>query len=198
MAERGELRSGARFARRNFAYYSSVAELLRHHQRLLEREPEVSSRLFRIASGGSRARLSDTSLVQTTIRFRWDYIQILPFLRNTFLSLFREYQPSRGAGFEVVTTFNAILTDSEGKTFSLFYGHDYRAGNDLGASAHLRFGDAVVIKTLEDVSLIPTQFDFESLISQHRHSFENSGVRVHQFVNIVYLVYRFLDTADTR
>jgi len=196
MAERGELRSGGRFAQRNLAYYSSVAELLRHHKRLVLPEPEVSSRLFRLATGGSRTRFSRCSLVQTTIRFRWDYTSILPFLRNTFLTLFREYSPSRGSGFEVVTTFNAILTDPQGKSFSLFYGHDYRAGNDVGASSHLKFGDPVVIKSLEDISLIPTRFDFEELMVRHRRSFENSGVRIHQFLNIVYLVYRFLQAED--
>lgn len=40
---------------------------------------------------------------------------------------------------------------------------------------------------------MPTSFDFDQLIHAHRHAFENSSVYVHRFVNIVYLIYRFVE-----
>jgi hypothetical protein len=50
-----------------------------------------------------------------------------------------------------------------------------------------------VIKTISDISKIPTSFDSETLLMSHRKAFENSNVKILKFLNIVYLVIRFLD-----
>ena len=128
MEERGTLRSGQRFAARNQAYYTSVAELLSHHQRLLAEEPAISTRATRIAG------LSVGSLLQTSVRFRFDSSIIRPTLRRIFFDLFREHTLGGETGFEVVVTFNAVLSHSAGPSFSLFYGHDHRASNIAGAA----------------------------------------------------------------
>jgi len=80
--ERGALRSGERFAARNQSYYPSVQELLSHHQRLLAEEPAITTRAVRIAG------LSVGSLLQTTVRFRFDSSIIQPTLRRIFSTFF--------------------------------------------------------------------------------------------------------------
>lgn len=185
--ERGSLRSGARFAARNNPYYTSVRELLNHHPRLLEEEPAVASRIARVGE------LQTGSLLQTTIRFRAGYPDIRGRLRLEFLDLFREHTEGPNDGFEVVVTFNAILANHDSTTFSLFYGHDFRAGNLSGAAPQLRYGSTIFVRTLADVHLIPTTFNFEQVIQSHRHAFDNSDVKVHQILNVVYLVYRYFE-----
>lgn len=192
--ERGTLRSGERFAARNYSYYSSVEELLSHHQRLLAQEPAVSTRVTRIAG------LSVGTLFQTTVRFRFDSSVIRPTLRRIFFDLFREHTLGGESGFEVVVTFNAVLSHSVGPSFSLFYGHDHRASNVAGAAHELKFGETTIVGSLADVDSIPTDFDQAALLRSHQRAFESSGVSIHSFVNIVYLVYRYVDirTSEAR
>lgn len=185
--ERGTLRSGGRFAARNNPHYASVRELLSHHRRLLNPEPVVSTRIARIGE------LQTGSLSQTTIRFPFGFPNIRQRLRFEFLDLFREHTENETDGFEVVVTFNAILTNQEGTSFSLFFGNDYRVGSVTGAAPELTYGDRTIVRTLNDVGQIPTEFNAENLIHAHRHAFANSNVRIHQFVNVVYLVYRFFE-----
>jgi len=183
--ERGQTRSGRRFAQANVGHYGSVAELLRHHQRLLELESPISLRYFRVGR-------DQGSLLQATLRFSVQHSNIRQSLLVHFTSLFREHVEGSRTGFEVLVTFNAVLGTREGDSFSVFYGHDYRAGNLLGASPELRYGRPYVVRTLADVARLPVRFDFEALANAHRHSFAHSGVRVERFLNIVYLVYRFM------
>ena len=185
--DRGTLRSGERFAARNYSYYTSVQELLSHHQRLLAQEPAVTTRATRIAG------LSIGSLLQTTIRFRFDSSVIRPTLRRIFFDLFREHTLGSESGFEVVVTFNAVLSHSARPSFSLFYGHDHRASNIAGAAPELKFGTTTLVKVLADVDQIPTEFDQAVLLRSHQRAFESSSVSIHSFVNIVYLVYRYVD-----
>ena len=35
-------------------------------------------------------------------------------------------------------------------------------------------------------------FNFEELAHAHRYAFQHSGVRIARFLNVVYLVYRFI------
>jgi hypothetical protein len=185
--ERGFLRSGTRFAARNNPYYASVAELMSHHRRLTATEPAVTTRSTRIAG------LKFGSLLQTTVRFRMDSSVIVSTLRTVFFDLFREHEESGSSGFEVVVTFNAILTNQDASSFSMFYGHDHRADNVAGAAPELKFGGTTIIRTLLDLDTIPTHFDGEQLLRAHRHAFDNSNVRIHSFVNVVYLIYRFIE-----
>ena len=130
--------------------------------------------------------------MQTTIRFRSDYPAIRQELTDVFLSLFNQHgADDPDAGFEVVTTFNAVLSNRQGTTFSIFYGHDYRAGNVSGAFSGLRHGDPVVVRTLADLGAVPSHFDLDALAAAHRHSFDSSNVRVVSIINVVYLVYQF-------
>ena len=190
--ERGNLRSGTRFAARNLNYYPTVKELLEHHKRLLNHQPAITTRATRIAG------LNFGSLLQTTVRFRFDSTIIRSTLRAVFFNLFREHTPGQDTGFEVVVTFNAILTSSaEQNTYSIFYGHDHRADNLSGAAPELKYGATTVVRFLSEVDNIPTSFEQEALIAAHRRAFENSNVRIHEFINIVYLIYRFVDTKST-
>lgn len=187
--ERGVLRSGKRFAVRNVPYYRSEAELLSHHKRLLEDYTKPSIQYFHVGH-------NQGSLMQATFRYNVNYKNIKHHLFEEFLVLFREHTEGFSEGFEVVVTFNAIVTNSSSTTFSIFYGHDYRAGNLTGASPELRHGDTILIKTPSDIVNIPTSFDFESLARAHRFSFASSDIRVAEFINVIYLVYRYTDVAQ--
>ena len=185
--ERGATRSGRRFAQANFGYYATERELLAHHQRLLEPYSDFSTRYYPVGR-------QIGSLMQTTVRFAANYPNIQERLLRCFSSLFRQHTEDSDSGFEVLITFNAILSNPEGTSFSLFYGQDYRAGNLLGASPELRYGDPYMVRVMSDVLSLPTTFNFEDLARAHRFAFENSGVRIARFLNIVYLIYQFLPT----
>ena len=184
--ERGQTRSGRRFAQANVGHYGSIGELLASHQRLLDREAAVSSRIFRIGPSGG-------NLIQATLRYSVRHENIRQSLLDNFIRFFREHTENRTDGFEVIVTFNAVLANADRTSFSVFYGHDYRAENQIGAAPELRYGGrSYLIRTLGDVQRLPTAFDFEQLAETHRHFFAESGVSIARFLNIVYLVYRYV------
>ena len=192
LVERGSTRSGARFAARNVPYYTTPRELLAHHQQLLLPGPVVSTRYA--AVGSSRG-----TLLQTTIRFRSDNPRIREGLRRVFSELLRQRSERSGEGFEVVVTFNAILADSSATSFSLFYGHDFGSGKGYrGAHGELSYGSSYLVSGPDDVNDLPVSFDFEKLAQTHRLGFENSGVTVERFINVVYLVYQYKDGSTAK
>lgn len=195
MNERGVTRSGARFAARNIPFYSTVRELLAHHQQLLQPGPVVSTRYA--AVGSSRG-----TLLQTTIRFRSDNHNIQAGLQQSFADLFRLVPNRREAlsGFEVVVTFNAVVSDSSRTNFSVFYGQDYGSarGTAGGARRDLRYGGSYLVENPDDVSRLPLDFDFDRLAAELRLQFENSDLRIERFLNVVYLVYQYQDVARRR
>lgn len=188
---RGSLRSGKRFAAKNQPYYLSVRELLAHHPRLTAQEPAVATRFLRIADN------RQGSLIRTTVRFRADYSGIEHKLRQVFLDLFREHTENSSDGFEVVVTFNAILTNSARTTFSVFFGQDFSLENATGRASQLGYSDPVIVRSLPDLASVPTSIDLESVVASHRRSFENSDVQIERILNIVYLIRRFVDHAKT-
>ena len=171
----------------NKGYANSVALLLKRHSTLLEYEPAVSSRdIFKF----TRGRRSG-SLVQTHIRFRFDYADIQKVLLTQFGRLFALQGDSRDA-FEVVITFNAILFCKDTGTYSLFYGTDHRENNRMGAAHELRYGDTYEVRNLQEVATnIPVLFDMDQLLVQHRNAFPHSNVSVFRMLNIVYLIYQY-------
>ena len=184
--ERGQTRSGRRFAQANVGHFGSIAELLASHQRLLDLEAAVSTRIFRIGPHGG-------NLIQATFRYSVRHENIRQSLLDNFIRLFREHTENREDGFEVIVTFNAVLSNADRTSFSVFYGHDYRAGNQIGAAPELRYMDrSYLVRTLGDVRRLPTAFDFDRLAEAHRHFFAESGVSIARFLNIVYLVYRYV------
>ncbi len=185
-SDRGLLRSGARYAARNNPHYSSLSELLSHHRRLLDPAPAVTTRGVRIAG------LNSGSLLQTTVRLPFGSAAAEQTLRDLFVDLLREHSESADSGFEVVVTFNAVLTNATETTFSLFYGQDHRASNVAGAAPELRYGTTFRVRSLLDVGSVPSSFDADELVRAHRHAFENSNVHIYAFLNVVYLVYRFI------
>ena len=190
--ERGATRSGARFARTNEGYFPTLADLLRAHERLQEEVSPISLRYFRLG-------LTQGSLLQATLRFSTSCENIRSHLLTHFMQLFREHNEGPQSGFEVLVTFNAVLSNREGNSFSVFYGHDYRANNLIGAAGELRYGEeAVTVRNLAGVSQIPTRFDFEQLATAYRHAFEHSNLRVVRFLNVVYLVYRYVPPPPVR
>ena len=188
--QRGTTRSGKVYKKLNKPTYTSVGELLYRHKRLLDETPAITARAVRIAG------VTTGSLEQTTVRFKFGYQNIRPVLTRQFLELFREHSESSREGFEVVVTFNAILQELDSRTFSLFYGQDHRVDNRnvVGAAKELRYGNTIVVKSVVDVQNIPISFDSDQLIASHRHAFEHSNVRIHSFLNVIYLIYRFCET----
>lgn len=182
--ERGVTRSGRRFAAANLGYYTSIEDVKSHHRQLLEPFSAPASKLYPVHN-------SIGYLQQTTLRFAFDYPKKQAKLISFFVDLFKEHTENSESGFEVLVTFNAVLSDHGGTTFSLFYGHDYRAGNLIGAAPELRYGNPYIVKTLADVGKLPTRFEFEQVAAAHRFSFERSGVRIAALLNVIYLVYQF-------
>lgn len=182
-------RSGALLRARNQPFYTSVRELMRHHQRLINENPAVTQQVAIIANSGS--------LIQTTVRFPITSNVIRVNLQRVFTELLTQLEP--GHHFEVIITFNAILYAPSQGTYSLFYGHDFRQTNQGGRAVELAFYDnSTIVRTPFDVNRIPIDIDYDRLLYLHRNAFESSNVYIHSFVNIVYLIYKYVPAAARR
>lgn len=182
--QRGETRSGGVYARRNKPYYGSEKEALQRHSKLLDPLPAVTTRHMSIGNS------SVQKLTQTTARFVFNSPAIEETLRLIFVKLITSYPATANTGYEVVVTFNALLSDNKASTYSIFYGHDHREDNDRGASKELGYGPTYIVKNISDAGKIPTTFDHENLLASHRNVFRDSGVKIVRFLNVVYLIYR--------
>jgi hypothetical protein len=179
-------RSGALLRARNQPFYTSVRELMRHHQRLINENPAVTQQVAIIANSGS--------LIQTTVRFPITSNVIRVNLQRVFTELLTQLE--QGHHFEVIITFNAILYSPSQGTYSLFYGHDFRQTNQGGRAVELAFYDnSTIVRTPFDVNRIPIDIDYDRLLHLHRNAFESSNVYIHSFVNIVYLIYKYVPAA---
>lgn len=185
--DRGSTRSGIRYSALNSAHYNSIQELMSHHNRLLDYEPASTTRAGIIVGSNSHV-----TLLQTTLRFRFDSPLISVTLHNTFIELFQEVSGNSLDGFEVVITFNVILHNQDSSTFSLFYGQDHRRENVGGAAKELGYPTSYVVRNMMDVNLIPTSFNENELLEMHQNSFDHSNVSIHSFVNVVFLIYQFV------
>lgn len=95
--ERGQTRSGRRFASANSSFYFSLNELRAHHPRLFDPIPALTTQLNRVLN-------RQTLVSQTTARFLFNSDSIRSTLENLFAQLLREH-PLDGPddpGFEVV------------------------------------------------------------------------------------------------
>ena len=177
------LRSGNRYQARNQPFYTSVRELLQHHQRLITENPAVTQQIAVIERSGT--------LIQTTVRFPVQSQIIQTSLRDVFIELLAQLQPNQH--YEVLITFNAILHNPTLGTYSLFYGHDFRRDNQGGRARELSFYDtSTIVQNPFDVNRIPVNIDYNRLLHEHRDVFQDSGVRIHSFINIIYLVYKYI------
>ena len=185
-ALRGTRESAAARIHRNRGYCRTVTELMRQHPKLQEFEPsEVSRDVFSFTRGRQRG-----SLIQTHVRFRFDYPRVKEYLVKLFNKLFA-LRGSNSDAFEVVITFNAILYCQDTNTYSLFYGTDHRENNRMGAAQELGHGTTQIVQDMLDVnSKLTTEFDWEEVVQAHRNAFPNSNVRVFKIVNIIYLIYQ--------
>ena len=183
---RGSRISAAERIHGNKGYCKSVSELMRHHSRLQQQEPAESTRdVFTFTKRGRRG-----TLIQTHVRFRADYNNIQQHLISLFTRLFA-LRGDNNDPFEVVITFNAILYCQDAGTYSLFYGTDHRENNRMGAACELGHGDTFVVRDLSQVTTrLPMVFDLQNVLHSHRNAFPHSNVRVHQIVNIIYLIYQ--------
>jgi hypothetical protein len=179
--ERGQTRSGARFAARNLPHFSSMKELLAHHQRLLVPGPVVNTRYVKVGRG---------VVLQTCIRFRSDHPNIRSGLTRVLAELLREVDSSE-EGLEVTLTFNAVLADRKFTSFSLFYGQDYGEQSEEGSSTRLGHSRPVVVRNLLQIRRVPTEFDLEELAQRYSLAFESSDVVVAKLLNVVYLVHHY-------
>lgn len=185
--ERGQTRSGVQFARLNRGYPATERELLQRHRSLLQPYAGPSTRRFHLSSGAG-------DLLQSTVRYSPTYPSIRGHLRTVFAGLFREHLEAPNAGFEVVVTFNVVLSNSAGTSFSVYYGQDYRATSSHGIHPGLRGarGEPTLIRNLRDVENVPIVFDLDEVIRGLSAAFTSSDVVVHRILNIVYLIYRFV------
>ena len=101
--ERGQLRSGRRFAKR-VRDYTTEKELLKHHKNL------INQPIYRHSSEAKLANLKYGTLICTTIRVS---VTTNPnivdeYLYDHFFEQFRLHTESPNSGFEVCLTFNCI------------------------------------------------------------------------------------------
>ena len=185
--ERGQTRSGARFAARNLPHFSSMKELLAHHQRLLVPGPVVNTRYVKVGRG---------VVLQTCIRFRSDHPNIRSSLTRVLAELLRELG-SPEEGLEVTLTFNAVLADRKFTSFSLFYGQDYGEQSEEGSNSRLGHSRPVVVRNLLQIRRVPTEFDLEELAQRYSLAFESSDVVVAKLINVVYLVHHYQRRHDS-
>ena len=173
----------------NRGYPRSVKELLRRHPRLQDFEPSEATRdVFKFTRGQRSG-----SLIQTHLRFRFDYPHLQRHLLTVFDRLFA-LQGSRKDAFEVVITFNAILHCQDTGTYSVFFGTDFRENNRLGAAQELGFGGTFQVRSVADVTeQVPVRFDMQDLLHRHRNAFPNSNVSVFKILSIIYLIYQCRD-----
>ena len=181
--ERGQTRWGVRFAARNLPHFSTLRELLSHHQRLLVVGPVVSTRYAKVGKG---------TVLQTCVRFRSDHPDIRGALSGVLAELFREIDSQR-EGFEVTITFNAILSNRDSTSFSLFYGQDYGEQSQGGSHSRLGFSRPVRVRNLLHLRRVQTEFDLEELIRLYSVAFESSDVVVVKLINVVYLIHQYQD-----
>ena len=186
MVDRGTTRSGARFSELNSGYYLSLEECKAHHKRLFAPDPVVHTRLVPIYGQQRRG-----SLAQTIVRFQFGSSQILSTLYDVFSDLFQQHSENTTDGFEVLVTFNIILFSEQEKTYHVFYGL-HSAHNDMWVTDRLTPYDTVVVRTLLDVPKIKTVFDVEDVLRANRDAFRDTHVVIHSFVNVVYLIHRFV------
>ena len=52
-----------------------------------------------------------------------------------------------------------------------------------------------IVRNMYDVNNIPVNIDYDALLYTHRNAFESSNVHIHSFLNVIYLVYKFIPTA---
>lgn len=180
-------RSGARFRSANRPFYQSLQELRQHHNRLFTEDPAFSQSQIFI---GGRNR----TLIQATLRFPVQSTRIRSSLLEVFADLFQTHDSAEG-GFEVIITFNAILFSHETNTYSVFFGHDYRLGTTTGAAQQFGHPDTYFIRYLDEVHQIPTDINVADLLHTYRNAFDDSGVSIHSFINIIYLIYQYVETS---
>lgn len=116
-------------------------------------------------------------------------------IQTSLQDIFTELLPQlkHNEHYEVLITFNAILHNPNQGTYSLFYGHDFRRDNHGGRARELSFCDSsTIVRSPFDVNRIPIFIDYDRLLHEHRDVFQDSNVHIHSFVNIIYLVYKYV------
>jgi len=187
MADKGTTRSGVCFSDLNAGYYKLLKQCVAAHKKLFSEEPSVQTRLIPIV-GQERGCLS-----QTIVRFPINSAQISSTLFDIFSDLFQQHRENDTDGFEVQITFNAILHSEQKNTWHVFYGLHHAQSNERVTERFIS-QNVFVVKSLLDVANIKSSFDAESLLYAHRNSFADTHVRVHSFINVIYLIHRFVSS----
>jgi len=99
-------------------------------------------------------------------------------------------------GFEVSVTFNAILSDKDSTSFSLFFGQNY--GPDSPRSRLAYSEKPLVVANLTHLRRLPTEFNLEDLVRRYSLAFDSSNLVVVRIVNIVYLVHQYTEDPKSR
>ena len=129
---RGLTRSGRAYIRKNLSYYNSIQELKSHHTRLFNEELAVKTRFVSL---NNRHVVS-----QTTVRTIFNKPNNMQLIRRAFADAFDQINLAEEFhGFECVLTFNAILSNKDMSTYSVFYGVDFREQNEAGTAPELRY-----------------------------------------------------------
>ena len=109
-------------------------------------------------------------------------------------------------GTQVAVTANIILEGhfNEGKSYSMFWGIDSGHAYNLHAPMYDNDDDhdgtdpiVYEINTLRDLSKIPTSLEFQQLALPFNRAFQDSGVVVHEIVDVVYLFTKAIDLPST-
>lgn len=71
------------------------------------------------------------------------------------------------------------------------------ASSGTGVHPSLIYGDRITVRRLSDVNKIPTEFDYDEIARSKRHDFDSSNVRIHQLINVVYIISRVISAKNT-
>jgi hypothetical protein len=133
-------------------------------------------------------------LAEATLRLPFAHGDYRGELLKAFKLLFALY----GDGvFDVVTTANVVLVGTEKETYRVFYGQDF--GKESNNRSFALNNVVHHVKDLSDATRLRTSFNQSHFEKMFFGNFEDSDVRVHSMINVVYIIRRFLgDYANQR
>jgi hypothetical protein len=128
-------------------------------------------------------------LVLATLRIRATEENYSKHLQRMFKHLFQLYGSKEE--WELTVTCNCVIQGNSRPTYSFFWGLDF--GNaDYSIQSEEMESHFVTVRSMGDVSQIPTRFTVDHFSEAFFAQNEGSDVSIHSIVNVCYLARRLL------